>query len=163
MGDYWDEQIDSGSKILQWIWDGNNWLSRDILQRSAGVMTSGQNILVGGVIGLLSSNSEDIPIDTGNVRSIYLVSLSCGFKVNSGNLSTSHYWRLNFKSGASVVQSLDIKVGDNNETTGNVRKTSSAINIVYAHNGRYNLSLTKHGNPPDIISPTSMVEYRLVR
>jgi hypothetical protein len=166
VGDYWDEQIDNHSKIIQWIWSGTNWLSRDIFQRSPGILISGQSLSIGSILGTIASNTDDIPIETGNVRSIYLIYLSCGFKINSGNLTHSSYWRLNFKSAGNIVQTLNIISGNNNETTGEIRKTSNPINTIYPHNGRYSITLTKEGgqaNPPAIVSPTAMIEYRLVR
>jgi hypothetical protein len=149
--DYWDE-IDTSGRIIQWAWNGSSWLSREIFREQI-TLWSGQTIsILGAVIGLLTSNTTDISFPTGNL----------GFST-TGNLSSSNYWRLNFKSGGSVVQSLNAQSGNNNEITGDVRKSGAEINQIYAHNGRYQLNLIQVGSPPNISNPVAMIEYRLAR
>jgi hypothetical protein len=159
--DYWDE-IDSSGRIIQWAWNGANWLSREIFREQVALW-SGQTIsILGAVIGLLTSNSTDISLSTGNVNHLYLVKLNLGFST-TGNLSSSNYWRLNFKSSSSVVQTLNVQSGNNSEITGDVRKSGAEINQIYAHNGRYQLNLIQVGSPPNISNPVAMIEYRLAR
>ncbi|MEH2201162.1 hypothetical protein [Nostoc sp.] len=159
--DYWDE-IDSSGRIIQWAWNGSNWLSREIFREQLSVW-SGQTIsILGTIIGLLKSNTTDVPFSTGNANHLYLVKLNIGFST-TGNLSSSSYWRLNFKSSGSIVQTLNVQAGNNNEVTGDVRKSGVEINQIYAHNGRYQLNVIQVGSPPDITNPVVLVEYRLVR
>jgi hypothetical protein len=159
--DYWDE-IDTSGRIIQWAWNGSSWLSREIFREQI-TLWSGQTIsILGAVIGLLTSNTTDISFPTGNANHLYLVKLNLGFST-TGNLSSSNYWRLNFKSGGSVVQSLNAQSGNNNEITGDVRKSGAEINQIYAHNGRYQLNLIQVGSPPNISNPVAMIEYRLAR
>lgn len=161
-GDYWDEET-GGAKPIQWAWDGTRWISREVFRLSIGSLSSGQVIIVGGVIGLLRNDSQEVPVNTGNTYSILLTKLDVGFIVTSGNLSVSNYWRLLFKSGGITAQTLNVTAGNNGETTGEIRKSSTEINQFYAHNGRYSIQLVRQGTPPDVNSPTATIEYRLVR
>lgn len=159
--DYWDE-IDSSGRIIEWAWNGSNWLSRQSF-REQMALWSGQTIsILGAIIGLLSNNSSDVPFSTGNTNNLYLVKLNLGFST-TGNLSSSNYWRLNFKSSGSIVQTLNVQSGNNGEITGDVRKSGAEINQIYAHPGRYQLNAIQVGSPPNISNPVAMIEYRLVR
>ncbi|MBW4677127.1 MAG: hypothetical protein KME52_24920 [Desmonostoc geniculatum HA4340-LM1] len=160
-GDYWDEP-DANGRISQWEWSGGNWISREKFRATVDLY-AGQTISVlGTIIGLLTSNSTDVCFSTGNTNHLYLTKLNIGFST-TGNLSASSYWRLNFKSAGTIVQTLNIQSGNNDEITGDVRKSGTEINQIYTHNGRYLLNIEKIGSPPNISNPVAMIEYRLAR
>ncbi|PHJ65043.1 hypothetical protein VF04_04485 [Nostoc linckia z7] len=160
-GDYWDEP-DANGRISQWEWSGNSWISREKFRTTVDLYTGQTISLLGTIIGLLNNNSSDVSFSTGNTNHLYLTKLNIGFST-TGNLSSSNYWRLNFKSSGSVVQMLNVQSGNNGETTGDIRKSGAEINQIYAHNGRYQLNLIQIGTPPNISNPVAMVEYRLAK
>ena len=162
-GDRHNEIDANNDLVMEWFWNGNNWLSRSLVVRDL-LLISGQNItLTNIIVGLVSANSDDIPFPINSIYGIYVTKIYAGFKVPTGNLSNTNFWSLAFKNGSTILQTLDVKSGDDAATTGDIRKSSADINISYSKSGKYSFSFTLTGIPPSVRSPSALIEYKLVR
>jgi hypothetical protein len=164
VGEVWRERsaTDSRSIILDWWWNGSVWLNAQINRRQI-LLPYGQGIIVGGNTGQgIATTTSDHPVEMGNLYNIYLRRVTASFNT-AGTLTGSNYWRLNFKNGASAVQSLNITSGNASEATGNVSKSSADINTIYANTGRYFVNLQAVGSAPTINNPSCFLEYLLAR
>lgn len=158
-GQVWEQTDNSGNFVSSWCWNGNNWINNNISQMNLN-LGSGQLIAIGGIIGLVTTDTTDTLFSIGNQYNFHLIKLTVSF-TTSGTLSGSNYWRLLFKNNGSTAQTLNITSGNNSEVTGNIVKTSNDINIIYNSTNRYALNLNKIGLAPNINNPTVTIEYRL--
>ncbi|MGF2034274.1 MAG: hypothetical protein RMZ43_002930 [Nostoc sp. CmiVER01] len=144
-----------------WSYDDtkNLWLSRYTLQRQVS-LNLGQTIIIGGVIGTVSSSSGNIPYPIGNLSNNYLLKASINFNT-TGTLTSVNYWKLEIRDISNVLTSIDLIAGDSLEATGNITKTSGDLNIILLTTGKYFLSFVKVGNAPNAINPTVLIEYQL--
>ncbi|MFN6572364.1 hypothetical protein [Dendronalium sp. ChiSLP03b] len=156
---YWDEPGTNEGIVNLWNYNGSIWLSRKIYQTNI-LLAYGQTIVIGGTVGQISADTTDVPVPVGTATNLYLKRLTLSF-TTTGNLSASNYWKLQFKSAASVTHSLNVTSGNNNEITGHVSKTSADINTLYLNTGRYSLNLVKVGSAPNINNPVCLLEYYL--
>ena len=161
-GDYWDEESSSGI-IWKWCWSGTNWIGRKIIQRDT-LLISGQSIsLTNVLVGLVTTQTDDIPIAINPKFGIYFTNFYAALTVPSGNLSATNYWRLVLKNGSKTLQTLNVTAGDDGATSGDIRKSSPEINLIYPKGGKFSLSLLPQGTPIALRSPSGMFECRLVR
>lgn len=163
-GQTWRERDSNNSVVEQWFWNGTIWLSLNTIPRDT-LLISGQSITLTNIlVGLVTANTDDIPFSINPNYSIYLTKMYAAFRIPSGNLSATNYWQLVLKNGSTILQTLDVKSGDDGVTTGDVRKSSTAINIVYPKTGKYSMSLIQQGAlTPSLRSPSALIEYRLAR
>ncbi|MEH1777084.1 hypothetical protein [Nostoc sp.] len=157
-------EIDANGAPCQWFWNnGSVWLSRKLYQQNIQAM-SGQGIVIGGVIGLISTTTDNIPFYQGNDYDFYITKIHAVFRVSSGSLSGSNYWSLQFRDTSSAVATLNITAGNGGETTGNIAK-SMTVNTKYPKlaQGFYSIAFVKNGLAPNIVVPTALIEYRLAR
>jgi len=163
VGATWRERDSNNLIVGQWFWDGTNWLSIAITPRDT-LLISGQSITLSNVIvGLVTANTDDVPFSINASYGIYVTKIYAALRIPTGNLSSGNYWTLNLKNGASILQTLSVSAGDDGALTGDVRKSSAAINIVYPKTGKYSFSLAAVGTPPSLRSPSALIEYRLVK
>lgn len=161
-GQTWRERDGNNLVVLDWYWDGTRILNPQINRRQI-LLVYGQGIILGGNTGAgISTTTSDHPVEMGNLYNIYLRRVSTSFNT-AGSLTGSNYWRLNFKSGATVIQSLNVTSGNNNEITGNISKSSGDINTIYANTGRYFVNLQAVGSAPSINNPSCFIEYLIAR
>jgi hypothetical protein len=157
-------EIDANNDlVMRWFWNGTNWLSQNTIPRDT-LLISGQSITLTNVlVGLVTGNTDDVPFSINSTYGIYLTKMYAAFRIANGNLSATNYWQLVLKNGATTLQTLNVTSGDDAVTTGDVRKSSAAINIAYPKAGKYSLSLVQQGMPPSLRSPSALIEYRLAR
>lgn len=163
-GQTWRERDSNNFVVQDWYWNSTagSWLNPTINRRQI-LLVYGQGIIVGGNTGSgIATTTSDHPVDMGNLYNIYLRRVSASFNT-AGTLTGANYWRLNFKNGSTVVQSLNVTSGNNSETTGNVSKSSADINTVYANTNRYFVNLQVVGSAPSINNPSAFIEYLLAR
>ncbi|MEH2138577.1 hypothetical protein [Nostoc sp.] len=162
-GDRHNEVDANNDLIMEWFWNGSLWLSRSLHQQSIHAW-SGQGVLIGGVIGDVSSTTDNIPFSQGNDYDIYLYKIHGTFRVLSGNLSATNYWALQFRNTTSNLQSINITTGNGGEATDYICKSSNAINTKYTKlNTGFNIVFTKNGSAPNIRAPIASIQYRFSR
>lgn len=163
-GQTWRERDSNNFIVQDWYWNSVAllWLNPTINRRQI-LLVYGQGILVGGNTGQgIATTTLNHPVEMGNLYNIYLRRVTASFNT-AGTLTGANYWRLNFKNGATAVQSLNVTSGNGGETTGNVSRSSGDINVVYANTGRYFVDLQVVGSAPTINNPSCFIEYLLAR
>lgn len=162
MGQTWRERDSNNLIVCEWFWSGTFWLSTRLHQQNVCAW-SGQGIIIGGVIGEVSSTTENIPFSQGNNHDIFLYKIHGMFRV-SGMLSSANYWELQFRSPMSKLQGLNITAGNGGETTNYICKSSDPINTRYTKlSTGFNIAFAKNGSAPNMRSPIALIEYRWSR
>jgi hypothetical protein len=163
-GDRWNQMDANSDLVMEWVWNGTLWRSRTLYQQATPALT-GQGIIIGGTVGLITGSTDNLPIYQGNDYDILLYKLHANIKVPVGNLSAINSWDLQFRNTTTLLQTLSIAAGNGGETTGFVSKSSAAINVKYPKlaTGYYNIALIKNSLAPNLSSPSVLVEYWLAR
>lgn len=163
IGQTWRERDSSNLIVCEWFWNGSLWLSTRLHQQNICAW-SGQGIIVGGIIGEILGNTDNIPFSVGNNYDIYLHKIHGMFRILTGNLSNTNYWELQFRNTTSKLQGLNITAGNGGETTDYIFKSSPVINIKYAKlSTGFNIAFVRNGVAPNARSPIALIEYRWSR
>jgi hypothetical protein len=113
--------------------------------------------------GALSASSGKLPfaIDR-SLYDLYVRKIYASFNT-VGTLTGANYWAATFWNAASAVQTLNATAGDNAEVTGDVYKSSSAIDSSLVMSNSYYplVSLVKNAAAPDLTGAAVMIEYQL--